>query len=320
MLAACCALQWAVAPLGAQSTGAQSTGSQSTGNRPAKAGGRILDRLLDTTLERAQAGVEEASDIWEDHSTWENAWEVRARHYLVRTTHSYGLARALADGQEVMLGHFAGVLGDGVVRSEPLVIHVRPDVGAYNSAGEEFGDQHSSFYGSFFAATGPGAPVEVAYTDNRTWLQMQITHSAFHQFVALAHPGSQLPSWVEEGLASYFSLYWNQAWGAQELARAREVGPKLDPSLLARQSMSQDPAEAHHLLIQLGMFFGWLMDHRPDTRIVRDDAGQPTGGPMLEVIRAMLDGETQTVLLRLLAGIGEAPELMAEFEAYDFGG
>ena len=274
---------------------------------------------LDAVLDREQRRIEASCDLFEDHSSWENAWECRSEHYLVRTTHSYGLAKAVADGQEVMLGHFRRLFGNGVERESPFVIHVREDVAAYNEAGEEFGAEHSSFYGSFHAATAPGSPVEVVHHPNRTWLQMQITHSTLHQWLHGAHPGVTLPAWLEEGLAAYFSLYWDPAWGASELARIRDAGRALDLRLLGMTSMPSDPSAAQEFLIQIGMLFTWLMDHREDTRVTREPDGSVTGGTFRQAIVDLLAGESANEVLRTITALGPIEDVLAEFRAYDFG-
>ena len=52
---------------------------------------------------------------------------------------------------------------------------------------------------------------------------MQITHSALHQFLAAAFPGRTPPTWINEGLAAYFSIYWDYDWGLSEFERLRDT-------------------------------------------------------------------------------------------------
>ncbi len=273
-----------------------------------------LDRVLDDVQRR----VERDTEILEERTTWETAWVARSEHYEVRSLHSYGLAKQIADGQETMLEHFQRVLGKGIQRSEPFVIHVRRDVGAYNQAGEEFGTEHSSFYGSYFAEQEERTPVEVAWDRNTTWLQIQITHSALHQFLKTAHPGARMPAWVEEGLAAYFSFYWDQAWAIAELQRMRTDDEVLGFRQLAATNLSSFGRDTHARMVQLGMLFSWLMDYREDTRIQHDADGAVTGGRFLEVLRKLCNGEGEFAALNFITELGGPIDLMKDFTAYEF--
>ena len=46
----------------------------------------LFDRALERCIDRVQNELERSTELWEDHSTWENAWRVRTEHYEVVTT------------------------------------------------------------------------------------------------------------------------------------------------------------------------------------------------------------------------------------------
>lgn len=236
-----------------------------------------LALALDRALERAQRRLEDEIVLWEDHSRWENPWVVRGAHHVVHTTDGHALGKRIAEGQATMLGHFQRVLGSDHVPTQPFTVHVHPTQAAYNAFGEANGDEHSSFYGSFFAAGLPGSPVVTYREANETLLQMFVTHSALHQFVAAAFPGAApaLPTWVAEGLASCFALYWDTAYGAAELRRLVAEGRFLPLAQLMREGTSQYLADPHTRLIELGMLFLHLLHYREDTRLAGEGEEPP---------------------------------------------
>ena len=127
-------------------------------------------------------------DLWEDHSTWEKAWEVAGENYRVRTTTSRFEAKDVAEGLEIMLGHFQDVLGTDFTPPEPFNVWILPTIEEYNDLGDD-SDEHSSILGGFYAGNLTELPVVVLHSDNPTELRMWITHCALHQFVA----GPSLP-------------------------------------------------------------------------------------------------------------------------------
>ena len=55
--------------------------------------GKVLHgyvRALEGALNRVHERVGQNLDVWEDHSTWENAWVVETDYFSVRTTRSRG--------------------------------------------------------------------------------------------------------------------------------------------------------------------------------------------------------------------------------------
>lgn len=240
-----------------------------TGQKPSGLN-RALDRAISEI--REQLGQE---DIWEDHTQWEDPWVVQTEHYEVRTVHGYGIGRAVADGLEVMLGHFQETLQSDFTPSERFKIFIVPDTAKYNELGDAVQDNHaahhSSKYGSFYHPDHAERPVVVIYDPNTTWLQMLITHSALHQFLASAFQNSP-PDWVSEGLAGYFSLFWSPDWGIDQFERMRDGGSLSPARQLLGEAIDAYPAQSTGRFVELGMLFNYLLLYREDTRTTAEQA------------------------------------------------
>jgi hypothetical protein len=248
-----------------------------------------LDRILDRTIERTQSRLQERIDVWQEHATWDNAWQFSSKHYRVRTTHSRFLAADVALGLEVMLGHFTELLRPGWEPGEPFTIYILPDLEAYNAFGNQYGAEHSSFYGSFYADTSPELAVAVPYDKNHTLLKMWITHGALHQFVARAS-NRPLPLWVEEGLASYFSFFWDSAWWASEFRRIAADDAQFVPlAELMTPTIARYSNRTHNRIAELGALFTHLLAFREDTRTKREE-GREVEAPFANYLRAAVSG------------------------------
>ncbi|MGE3173406.1 MAG: hypothetical protein AB7O97_12345 [Planctomycetota bacterium] len=249
------------------------------------------DRLLARALQQVHDGLERDVDLWSDHSTWDNAWVGRTAHFEVRTTHSYGEAIDLAQGLEAMLGHVQQALAMDFAPSERQHVFVFPDIAAYNTFGNANGEHHSSFYGSFFAPGHAQRPVATVWHENPTWLRMQVTHSFVHQYLAAAFPGRQIPTWLDEGLASYFTAYWDYAWslGQFEQLKAADQLPRMRQLLRDGVDRYTPGAATNARLSMLGMTFYWLLRYREDTRTVTADEGSAQA-PFRDYVTALLHG------------------------------
>jgi len=247
---------------------------------------------VQASLARAQAAMEKAVNVVQDHSTWDRAWEVSSAHYTVRTTHSHWLASQLAGGLDKMLEHFRAILAPDFVPGERFVVHVLPDLAAYNAFGEQFGAHHSSIYGSFFAAQSPQPVVAAIFDPNLVRLQMAVTHSALHQFVARAFAGQTPAAWIEEGLASYFALYWAPDYGIDEHLRLAGSEHFVPLARLMAGGIEGYGAQAHDRFMQLGMLFTWLLHYREDTRMPAEpEARAEDPGRFAAYLRAVLRGQ-----------------------------
>ena len=262
--------------------------------------GQDLQRsAVQSVLDAAQRRIEDRSDIWEDHSRWENAWEVETDDVLVKTTKSYGFAKTVATGQQSMIEWFRRILGDGAGLGGKLVVHVWPDRTSYNAAGEEFGADHSSFYGSFLATRPEGPVVESVWDPvpewdqaaNVTLCQMQITHSLLHGYVARCYPSSVLPTWAVEGLAEYFAFYWNKPWAMRRLQALRDGGSRIGVrDLLVESESDFNDSRAQARMLTLGMLFLWLMEHRDGSKLEPLVEGEDASGPFRDFLVTGLRG------------------------------
>jgi|GEM_PF-3276563 len=269
-------------------------------------------RSMSSVLERAQADLEKTIEIWEEHSAWEDPWDVQTGPFLVRTTHSRGLALEIGRNLEVMLAEFEDVLKPDFRTRDLLRIYIFPGVPLYNQFGEEFGEHHSSIYGSFFAAGSPERPVAAIYDDNLTLLRMYVTHSALHQFVDRAF-SRRPPTWLSEGLASYFALRWAYAWGVSELEKLKENGRFIPLSRLLNASIDQYGDATHERFIELGMFVYYLLHFREDTWMTDDE-----NGAFVDYVRAILSGGDTSQLPFQEAITRRRNELESDFRSFSF--
>lgn len=283
-------------------------------------------RVVEGALGRMHRHIEKSAQLWEDHSTWDKAWEVRSEHYIVKTTRSYAFGRDIGQGLDVMSGHFRNLIKPGFVIDTPFKIFVFPDLAAYNALGQAEGNDpfatHSSIYGSFFSASHAERPVACLQHANHVLVNMWVTHSAVHQFLNRAFPGFQVPIWVDEGLAGYFSLYWDWEFGKSEFERLKGLGRliPLQRLLQARIQNYVGPGQADDRFLQLGMLFNYLLHYRGDTKST-PDANGVYQGPFADYLRRVLNGAGITVLMthpvqRVL--FGQTRKLQADFYACKF--
>lgn len=277
---------------------------------------------------RAQADLERSLELWADHSTWANAWRASTENYTVRTTASRHFGLDLAQGLETMLGHFDTLLAPTRRIDGPLEVFIFPSIAEYNQFGNDFGAEHSSAYGSFYAQGSPELAVGVLFDENLTLLRMWVTHSALHQYLDRAFP-RQPPTWVSEGLAAYFSLFWDNAYGISEIDRIRKnrtaagtpapTGQELFVPLgaLLTEGLNRYVGNADNRFIQLGMLFTYLLVYREDTRTVID-GDTVAQAPFAEYLRAILQGADHTQLPVHALLTERTSELEADFRAFEF--
>ena len=249
---------------------------------------RAYAAVLATAVDEAQAELEQEVDLYEEHTSWDDPWRVEDRDFVVLTTTSYAVAKDVAKGQQQMRRYFVELLGEPAQRGRKAPIHVYANIPAYNTFGDEHGEYHSSILGSFYASGHPERPVATYADENRTRLQMTITHSVVHQFVAEHYPGAQLPVWASEGLASYFALFWDFPYGVRELETLEQQNRLIPFSTLFDEGLESYTEDPHARFIQLGMMFTYLLRFNEDTRRIGD--AEPAQ-PFDEFLAAMIRGE-----------------------------
>ncbi|HLQ38377.1 MAG TPA: hypothetical protein VK348_11270, partial [Planctomycetota bacterium] len=250
-------------------------------------------------------------DVFEDHASWDKAWEARSAHFRVVTTHSFGLAQDLASGLEVMLRHVQETLGVNRQPSRLLPVFVFGTIAEYNQFGTQNGQEHSSMYGSFYAQQHAERPVAAVFDQNPVFLRMQLTHSMVHEYLADAFPGHRLPVWADEGLAAYFSMFWDYPWGVAEFQRLKAAGKQPPLRQLLAEPIAAYPGSAHERFVTLAMLYYWLLLYRPDT------ATGPEQAPFRDYLLALLAGKDPTGL-PITALLGSADALEQGLRDYQF--
>jgi hypothetical protein len=275
----------------------------------------LYRRAVARALERAQAELATGLRFDVDHSRWEDPWVVTTPHYEVRTTASYAQAAEVARSLEFMHGEIVKLLGEGRAPAGPRRVWILPSIGEYNRFGEQHGAEHSSMLGCFFAADHPEQPIVSYQNGNATLLGMWLTHGAVHQHLAQGF-GPQRELWIEEGLASYFALFWDWSYGARELERIQGTRGFVPLARLVREPLQAYVGQAHERFIELGMLFHFLLNHCEATK--NGAAGDPTTGPFQEFLRAAVRGQgvAETEFVQTFE---EASELLEQdFKAFPF--
>lgn len=272
-------------------------------------------RVVSQALERAQSKLLGETHVEVDHSRWEDPWVVTSEHYEVRTTRSYLQGRRLADGLELLRAEFVRLLGEGHEPAGKHKVWVLPGIGDYNRFGQQNGAEHSSILPSFYSSQHAERPVVTYQNPNETLLGMWATHGALHQYLEETF-GPQSLVWVDEGLASYFALFWDWGYGATNLEKI-EKGATWVPleRLLAEplQAYAKDPDDRS---IELGMLFNFLLNHCEATR--NGATGDPATGPFQDLLRAAVRGEDVSDSEFLQTFDEAAPLLEDDFKSFDF--
>lgn len=223
-----------------------------------------------------------------DHSRWDDPWIVTTEHYEVRSTESYAQARRYADELEFMRREFVALLGPGRNPTRRSQIWIFPSIGDYNTFNADAAE-HSSMLGSNYAGQHPEQPVATYQERNATLLGMWITHGAVHQYLDQCF-GPQRLLWVEEGLASYFALFWDWSYGASQLEEVEKSRAFVPLERLVRDPIEAYVGNAHARFVELGMLFRFLLDTWESTR--NGAAGDPTTGPFQDYLRTVARGQS----------------------------
>ncbi len=280
---------------------------------------KLYRQALADAVARARESVEAKQSLRIDHSNWADPWRIKRDQIEVVTTQSYGIGLATAKGQEAMLQAMTDLLSPDFEASQPFVVMIAPDLGMYNSLNGN-ADGRSSIYGSYYNAGIAELPVVTYQQQNPTLLQMYITHGLSNAFVRRAFNNQNIPAWIDEGLGSYFSLWWSKTWGPAELKRIIAEGQYIPlQQLLSDPITSYTPADTHQRFIELGMLFTYLLHHCEDTRSEWVDEEWAPGG-FAKFLRQRLSGEGEGDELTAQLLSRDLATLEAEFRAFDFEG
>ncbi len=221
-----------------------------------------LESILTSFTERALAGaqrrLEDSLELWQDHSTWENAWRIESKNYRVRTTRSWAYGNQVAQNLEVMHGHFQEILGTSFDHPQPVEIWLLPNLGAYNTYANNQGAHHSSALGCFISDETDRRVVITYYDPNATQVGMMTTHGALHLFAEGVF-ARQPSAWLLEGLASYFSYYyWAYDYSFQRFPKGDDFVPL---GTLLSADISQYVNDPGAYFSELAVLFTYLFHH-----------------------------------------------------------
>jgi len=276
---------------------------------------RVSD-ALDVALDRARARWLENAELREDHTTFETAWEVTSPHFRVRAVHSRTLAAQVCSDLEQMLPKFQQVLGTSFVPAEPLPVFVLRTLREYNTFGDQHGDEHSSFSGAFYAPGHRERPVAILYNRDPTYFRATLTHSVAHQYIDAAF-GGQRTAWFDEGVASYFALYWSYGRAVAEWERMRTNHRIIPMNQLLTNNIADFSDRPRERQAQLGLLFTWLM-WRHDSTYSEEVDGELRPGSFAKFMRAVVRGGrvADQPFMTWMRDQGDA--LAEDFAAYDF--
>jgi len=142
----------------------------------------------------------------EYHSEWENAWELKSDHYVVRSNCDYDRIMLFIHDAEITYKAMAEML-----KMEPktkglnlYVFAVGDDMNAYNTGNQDtYLSHHSSSWGGTYVHNKEEkAAVTYLLPTDRFWTTAFIQHAVTEQFIAESGAKITAP-WLVEGLAHY---------------------------------------------------------------------------------------------------------------------
>ena len=259
-------------------------------HQPSAAPDGAYEKLMDRVLAKAQAELQKTTKLHVVRP-WATAWTTTSKYYVVKTTESYAQAKALAKSFDQMAPLIQGLIKPDFTWPNPMPVWIVPDVANYNQIGTAGGaDAHSSNYASHFSQGSTGKPVVVLDQPNTQYVKILATHSLVHQFIDRAYPNSQARAWVQEGLCSYFSMYWDWKWGASELARYKKAKALIPIRILLSRNVDSMGSKMDQHFIELGMFFNYMLHYREDTKSTID-GNKVQEGQFADYIRKTLAGK-----------------------------
>lgn len=140
------------------------------------------------------------------HATWEDAHEVKGKHYTVKTNMSIEMAEAILDAMEQMNAFYRQVFGykqrGGTMRRCVLRVYAtRAEFDRYEAMSKKPGTK--GFYASGENSVTTYDPRTEPRPRSIADLWSTLFHEASHQFTRTVWP-NQIPTWLNEGTASYF--------------------------------------------------------------------------------------------------------------------
>ncbi|MEM7310689.1 MAG: hypothetical protein AAF682_28710 [Planctomycetota bacterium] len=280
----------------------------------------VITGLADRAIGSAEAELERSIQLWEDHSSWSDPWRVRTAHYEVVTNHSYAFGMEIARHLEERFAQFQSLLDTSFEPPSRFQILIFPTLTEYNVFGDQYGAEHSSFIGGFYAPDHPDSVVASYFTSNRPLRAMWVTHGAFRQFRAAAFPDANPPDWVEEGLACYFASSADYAYLRSEVLRLR--ASEFPNDWIPLRDLLSTPVESyrdrfHNRLVELSMLFTYLRIYREDSRTVVDN-GVLLSAPFEDYLTMLVRGQDASSHPLHALFNEDVAALEADFRAFAF--
>ncbi|MEW6071767.1 MAG: hypothetical protein AB1726_04105 [Planctomycetota bacterium] len=170
---------------------------------------KAVELLLATGLDVPARAAErrsarELARLDAQHADWEDAYEVKGTYYTVRTNMGFEMAQAISDAMEQMNSFYRQVFDykerGGTMRR--CVIHVyrsRADFDAH----EDVAETVKGFYRPLENSVTTYDPRTERHPAPLAALWSTLFHEASHQFTHAVWP-NPIPTWLNEGTASYF--------------------------------------------------------------------------------------------------------------------
>lgn len=144
-----------------------------------------------------------ADELARRRGEWDHAWELTTAHYVIRTNHSERFAKTLSIAIEDAYQAFGKVLGPPPSSGKPmrlLAFRTYEDYRAYC----ERTNNLAALNAAGFAPSEPGTACGYDKLKDEATLLETMVHEAAHLYFVQAYPAARPPSWLAEGMATYF--------------------------------------------------------------------------------------------------------------------
>ena len=166
----------------------------------------LLDSGLDVPIRAKKRRTNAAKAAAEDklHSTWEKAWELKGECYTIKTDMPRELAEQMSIAMEQMNAFYRKVFH---VKEHGGGDTARVVISVYKTRAEfdQFEGEHDKSIAGFFVPNANRVATYDPREDGRPLSELWSTlfHESSHQFTHLIS-ADLIPSWLNEGTASYF--------------------------------------------------------------------------------------------------------------------
>lgn len=153
-----------------------------------------------------------AAELYRRRGEWSHAWEEKTAHYLVRSNHSEHFAKRLAVAAESAHASLTKLFGAAPKADRPMRLYAFRTYEDYRSYCEKTNNL-GQINAAGFSPSEPETACGYDKLKDEGTLLGTMVHEATHLFFSLAFPG-QPPSWLAEGMATYFEGFNADASGS----------------------------------------------------------------------------------------------------------